>query len=83
LLRETGASGLLVTAALLASSAVVATVLAFELSATRDGLARLAAFVAAAVALELLFRHLAGRGLRRRRVPPPDEHGGAGGTDDV
>jgi hypothetical protein len=57
-------------------------VLAFELSATRDGLARLAAFVAAAVALELLFRHLAGRGLRRR-VPPPDEHGGAGGTDDV
>ncbi|MEE4380614.1 MAG: APC family permease [Pseudomonadales bacterium] len=83
LLRETGASGLLVTAALLASSAVVATVLAFELSATRDGLARLAAFVAAAVALELLFRHLAGRGLRRRQVPPPDEHGGAGGTDDV
>jgi hypothetical protein len=69
LVRETGASKLLVALAILANAAVIAVVVGFEYQQTHHSLWYLTAFVGAAVLLELLFRRVSGRHIQRRGSP--------------
>ncbi len=63
---ETGASKVLLAAAIVANVGVIATVLGFEFRDAPGSIARLLAFVGAAVLLEMLFRWYSGRRLHRR-----------------
>ena len=66
LAAETGASRTLLAAAIVANVGVIATVLGFEFRDAPGSIARLLAFVGAAVVLEVLFRWYGGRRLHRR-----------------
>lgn len=63
---ETAASKVLLAAAIVANVGVIATVLGFEFRDAPASIARLLAFVGAAVLLEMLFRWYSGRRLHRR-----------------